>query len=574
MRCIANWRDLLVKRVALRVVKVLTEGQPAKKYNDTAMPQTFLNLRRGGSRFCAAGSRMLRSGLRAALLGTLLAASGFGTRSPAASHSQADIVPPRPSREFRGAWVATVANIDWPSRKGLSTAEQQAELVAILDRAVQLKLNAVIFQVRPACDAMYASRIEPWSEYLSGTMGRAPQPFYDPLAFAVAEAHKRGIELHAWFNPYRARMLASGSPASPDHISKKRPQLVRQYGKYLWLDPGEKQVQDYSLSVIMDVVKRYDVDGIHFDDYFYPYKEKDSAGKEMAFPDDASWHRYGAGGKLSRDDWRRQNVSRFIERVYKSIKSAKPWVKFGVSPFGIWRPGNPAQIRGFDAYADLYADSRLWLASGWVDYFAPQLYWAIDPPEQSFPVLLKWWTAQNPKGRLLVAGMDTTKTGHGASAANPSTSRRSWPPEEIVNQIQRSRELPGVGGHIHWNMRALMRNASLDEALARGVYQQPALVPALSWLGGSAPGKPRLTLPKDTAGVPAKITWAASGSGKAWLWLLQTRHAGQWTNQILPGTTLSQAMGKSAPDVVALSAVDRKGNVSSPAILSLTGRAR
>ena len=495
----------------------------------------------------------------------------------AAGYSPADVIPPQPVREFRAAWVATVGNIDWPSRKGLSTAEQQAELLAILNRAVQLKLNAVIFQVRPACDALYASRIEPWSEYLTGTMGRAPQPFYDPLAFAVAEAHKRGLELHAWFNPYRARVLGTGSPASPDHVSKTRPQWVRQYGKFLWLDPGEKQVQDYSLGVILDVVKRYDVDGIHFDDYFYPYRERDNAGREMDFPDDASWRRFGAGGKLSRDDWRRENVNRFIERVYRSIKSAKPWVKFGVSPFGIWRPSNPAQIRGLDAYAGLYADSRKWLASGWVDYFAPQLYWAIEPPDQSFPVLLKWWAAQNPKGRLLVAGMDTTKAGRGSSGARTSGGRGGgghWPPEEIVNQIRLTRGLHGVGGHIHWNMHALMHNVGLEETLAREVYQQPALVPALPWLGGSPPGKPKLTLSRTASGANPKITWAASGSGNAWLWLVQTRRAGQWTSQVLPGTTTAQTWNNSVPDAVAVSAVDRKGNISRPAAVSFNRQAR
>jgi len=322
--------------------------------------------------------------------GAALAAISAAVASPPAGYQPSSVVPPAPLREFRAAWIATVGNIDWPSRKTLSTQEQKAELLAILDRAAQLKLNALIFQVRPACDALYASRIEPWSEYLTSTMGQPPEPFYDPLDFAVEEAHKRGLELHAWFNPYRARLLAAGSPAAPNHVSKTRPQLVRQYGKYLWLDPGERAVQDYSLSVIMDVVNRYDVDGIHFDDYFYPYKEKDAEGKELDFPDDASWRRFGAGGKLSRDDWRRENVNLFIERVYKSIKAAKPWVKFGISPFGIWRPGNPPQIKGFDAFAELYADSRKWLANGWVDYFAPQLYWPIDPPDQSFPVLLRW----------------------------------------------------------------------------------------------------------------------------------------------------------------------------------------
>jgi uncharacterized lipoprotein YddW (UPF0748 family) len=481
------------------------------------------------------------------------------------------MTPPQPMREFRGAWVATVGNIDWPSEKGLSSAQQQAELVAILDRAVQLKLNAIIFQVRPACDAMYASKIEPWSEFLTGVMGRAPQPYYDPLAFAIAEAHKRSLELHAWFNPYRARVLDTTSPASHDHISQQHPQLVRQYGKYLWLDPGEKQVQDYSLSVVMDVVKRYDVDGIHFDDYFYPYKEKDAAGREMDFPDEASWRRYGTASKLSRDDWRRENVNRFIERVYTSIKSSKPWVKFGVSPFGIWRPSYPAQVKGFDAYAVLYADSRKWLANGWLDYFAPQLYWSIDAPEQSYPALLRWWAVQNTRGRMLVAGMNTTAAGRTNAATNADSSRRrrSWPPEEIVNQIRLARELPGPHGHVHWNMRALMRSSALDETLKREVYQQPALIPAEPWLGGSAPAKPKLSVAKGKAGAQAKATWSSIGFSKAWLWLVQTRSGQRWTTQILPAVTTSEAWTSAVPEVVAVSAVDRKGNLSSPAVVSL-----
>src|SRR5205807_10205694 len=245
-------------------------------------------------------------------------------KANAATYQPSNIVPPKPLREFRGAWVASVANIDWPSRKDLSTAEQKTELLAILDRAQRLKLNTIILQVRPACDALYSSQIEPWSEYLTGTMGKPPEPFYDPLAFAIEEAHKRGLELHAWFNPYRARLLAAKSPVSATHISKTHPQLVRHYGKLLWLDPGEKDVQDYSLNVVMDVVNRYDIDGVHFDDYFYPYKEADASGNDLDFPDDASWQRFGAGGKLSRDDWRRENVNTFIQRVYRSIKTAKP----------------------------------------------------------------------------------------------------------------------------------------------------------------------------------------------------------------------------------------------------------
>ena len=497
----------------------------------------------------------------------LLMVLGTALASQAANYGPSKVIPPEPAREFRGAWVATVANIDWPSRKTLSTQEQKAELLTILDRAAQLKLNAIIFQVRPACDALYASRIEPWSEYLTGTMGKPPEPFYDPLAFAIEEAHKRGLELHAWFNPYRARLLSATSPVSRTHISKVRPQLVRQYGEFLWLDPGEKEVQDYSLSVVMDVVNRYDVDGIHFDDYFYPYKTRDASGKELDFPDDASWHRYRAGRKLSRDDWRRENVNMFIQRIYKSIKAAKPLVKFGVSPFGIWRPKNPPQIQGFDAYASLYADSRKWLASGWVDYFAPQLYWAIDPPDQSFPVLLRWWTEQNAKGRILCPGMDSTKVGR-------AESRRGWPPQEIVNQIRLTRTQAGASGHIHWNMKSLMRNTTFDEVLEKEVYQQPALMPPSPWLGRSRPGKPTLAVSRGDSGLPLEICWTPSASGQAWLWLLQTRTRGEWKREILPAAKTTRTWNGAPPEAVAVSAVNRNGQVSSPSVLQARSGAK
>jgi len=469
----------------------------------------------------------------------------------AASYVPSVTRPPAPLREYRAAWVATVGNIDWPSSNRLSVAAQKAELTAILDRAAKLKLNAVIFQVRPGCDALYASTIEPWSEYLTGEMGKAPEPFYDPLAFAIDEAHKRGLELHAWFNPYRARHASAQSPVSPNHVSKTRPSLVREYGRYLWLDPGEKAVQDYSLSVVMDVVRRYDVDGVHFDDYFYPYKERGRDGKELDFPDDASWERYGKNSGLSRDDWRRENVNRFIERVYSSVKSAKPWVKFGVSPFGIWRPGNPPQIKGFDAYASLYADARKWLEKGWVDYFAPQLYWAIEPPEQSYPVLLKWWAQQNARHRHLVPGLNSTQT------------RRRWQPEEILNQIRIARKQPGASGHIHWNMSSLLGASRLADALAKEVYAQPALIPAAPWLDQTPPGKPRLGINS----AASRVSWESSGSEPAALWLLQTRDGSRWSARVLPGSSRWAELDPKAPSAVALSAVDRYGNLSSPAVL-------
>jgi uncharacterized lipoprotein YddW (UPF0748 family) len=471
--------------------------------------------------------------------------------SKAASYEPSSVLPPKPLREFRGVWVATVANIDWPSKPGLSTAEQKKELLALLDRTVQLKLNAVIFQVRPACDAMYASKIEPWSEYLTGTMGKAPQPFYDPLAFAIEQAHARGLELHAWFNPYRAHHFQSISPLSANHISKTRPSLVRHYGKYLWLDPGERDVQEYSLSVVMDVVKRYDVDGIHFDDYFYPYEEKGGDGKDMDFPDEASWRKFGAGGRLSREDWRRDNVNQFVERVYKSIKAVKPWVKFGISPFGIWRPGNPPQIRGFDAYTRLFADSRKWLMNGWLDYLAPQLYWAIDAKEQSFPVLLNWWTQQNPKDRQIVAGIAASSAG-------------KWKPDEIPNQIRLTRRLNGASGYILYSLKSLQNNPALAEKLQDYVNVQPVLVPALSNANAPMPGQPKVRI----SGVLSQRLWLScqsTNSGPT-TWVLQTRSGGEWRTEVFRGQQISKTVTGVLPDAIAVTEFDRYGNASKPVV--------
>jgi uncharacterized lipoprotein YddW (UPF0748 family) len=469
------------------------------------------------------------------------------------SYVPSHIAPPPPLREFRAAWIASVANIDWPSRKNLTPAEQRSELCAMLDRAAQLKLNAIILQVRPACDALYNSSIEPWSEYLTGTMGKAPQPYYDPLAFAVEEAHKRGLELHAWLNPYRARHFSAESPASNNHISKTHPELVRKYARYLWLDPGEKKVQTFCQSVVMDVVNRYDVDGIHFDDYFYPYKEQDSAGREIDFPDESSWERYGRRSGMSREDWRRENVNEFISHVYQAIKAAKPWVKFGVSPFGIWRPGYPPQIRGLDSYSKLYGDSKKWLEMGWVDYLAPQLYWSIEPPERSFDALLRWWTSQNPRGRHVWPGMDSTKVGG------------KWKADEIIAQIRLARAAPLSDGHIHWSMKSLTRNAEYDSVLQHQVYSQAALVPASPWLTAPHVEKPVLT-GKIQRGE-ARLVLQTAEAQSPHTWLLQTREAGQWKSQVLPAGTHQLTLKGMQPEIIAVTGVDRAGNLGLPAVL-------
>ena len=307
---------------------------------------------------------------------------------------------PTVAREFRAAWVACVYNIDWPSRKGLSAGSQQAELRRILDKLASLKMNAIIFQVRPQADAVYKSRIEPWSPWLTGTMGRSPG--YDPLAYCIQQAHARNIEVHAWFNPFRA-VPHKDHAVSSDHVSRTHPSVIRNFKVHKWMDPSSSFTRDRAINVIMDVVRRYDVDGIHIDDYFYPYPDT----KHTAFPDDASWKKYS--GNMARNDWRRMHINNFIRQINTEIHRVKPWVKFGVSPFGIWRPGHPKQIKGLDAYDELYADARLWLREGWLDYCAPQLYWQIADTEQAFPVLMQWWHEQNPKRRHLWPGINTAK---------------------------------------------------------------------------------------------------------------------------------------------------------------------
>lgn len=480
----------------------------------------------------------------------LLAIVAF-TGPVGAGYVPSTVQPPRVPREFRGAWVATVANIDWPSKPGLSVAEQKAELITLLNQAVDLKLNALIFQVRPACDAMYASQFEPWSEYLTGAMGKAPSPFYDPLAFAISEAHQRGLELHAWFNPYRAHHPKTWSPITARHISQTRPELVRKYGKYLWLDPGEPAVQDYSLKVVMDVVKRYDVDGIHFDDYFYPYAEKLADGREQPFPDEASWQRYGAGGQLSRDDWRRENVNRFIERTYQSIKAAKPWVKFGLSPFGIWRPGHPPQIRGFDAHDRLYADARKWLQLGWADYFAPQLYWASDIREQSFPVLLGWWAEQNAKQRHLWPGLNAAEAG--GKLKNT----------EIARQILLTRKQARATGNILYSFSALTDNRVLANSLT-AEFRQTALVPASPWLGSKPPASPSLQV---VSSKPLQVRWTSGEGEPVRWWVLQYQTRAGWQTEILSAEKRAHNFKGGEPQSIAVTAVSRTGIASSPAVV-------
>ncbi len=468
---------------------------------------------------------------------------------------------PHTSREFRAAWVATVANINWPSKPGLPIEQQQQEAIALLDFLQAEHFNAVIFQVRPQADALYKSDIEPWSYYLTGEQGKAPDPFYDPLEFWVKAAHDRGLELHVWLNPYRAHHK-DGKEISDQSIVKTHPELVMKLKEgYWWMDPAQKGTQDRTTDVVMDLVKRYDIDGVHFDDYFYPYP---SYNNNEDFPDSVSWNAYKqSGGTMTRGDWRRNAVNTLIENLYKKIKAEKPWVKFGLSPFGIWRPGYPESIEGFDQYDQLYADAKLWLNKGWVDYLAPQLYWPITRIPQSYPVLLNWWESENTMHRHLWPGISVGR----------DTSAKSV--YETLDQIMIARGIvhnsPGV---IHWSISSVTKNPNLSAALLEGIYKKQALVPASPWLGKNAPTQPTVTLSKETDQV--KVAWSHPDEANVFHWVVYTKYGNNWTYTILNrndrSTLVKLSTGGKTPQElkqVAVTAVDRNGNESRLVVVSL-----
>lgn len=469
--------------------------------------------------------------------------------------------PPAVEREFRAAWIATVDNVDFPTKKTLSIEDQKKELIRDLDIARELKMNAVIFQVRPMCDALYRSSIEPWSEFLTGEMGKGQD--FDPLEFIVAEAHKRGILVHAWFNPYRAYHPAAKT-VSENHISKRRPELVKKYGKYLWLDPGEKEVQDYSLSVVLDVVKRYDVDGVHFDDYFYPYPEQDADKKKIDFPDDVSWAKYLIKHKLrdayqstttaplSRDDWRRKNVDDFIAAVGRGIKEIKPDVMYGISPFGIWQPVPEKGIRGLNAYNELYADARKWLQEGTVDYFVPQLYWETAKKGQSYPVLLDWWDAQNTKARHIWPGLATYRIG----------STPTYTAGEIVNQIKRTHGPRTSPGAVHFSFKWLRSDlGGIRDTLRKNVYQKHAVIPPSPWINRGGPEAPKVTIERGRKYV--KASWTERGARRAFWFVVYAKDKDGWTYSVLPAAEkgISLTADRKIEKIVVTS-VDRLGNES------------
>lgn len=495
--------------------------------------------------------------LSAFLAGGMGACGGpltVGAEQDSVEYEATATIPSAP-RELRAAWVATVYNIDWPSRSTLSPAQQQTEALTILDQASALGLNAVVLQVRPACDALYASTIEPWSTYLTGASGRAPSPAYDPLTFWVTEAHKRGLLLHAWFNPYRAAMPGAAASLHASHIAKRRPDLVRTVGIYLWLDPTSDEVKRYTTDVIAEVVRRYDIDGVHIDDYFYPYRSYLPSGTD--FNDDANWTAYKAsGGTLSRADWRRDHVNQLVQKLYERIKSEKRHVLFGIAPFGIWRPGNPSGIVGMDAYNELYADSRLWLNRGWLDYLSPQLYWPIAPAAQSYTALVDWWRGENKLGRHLWPGLGTYRI---------EADSRPFPVSEIVNQIAETRRR-GATGNIHYSYRTLARNpGGLTTTLRSGLYAPRAVVPPSPWLDATLPARPIVSGKAEGSGWALRIE-PATGSKPFW-YVISVKTSSGWRSDTISASSgparyvLTSVSGISG---LVVRAVDRLGNESAP----------
>ncbi|MCC8174867.1 MAG: family 10 glycosylhydrolase [Bacteroidales bacterium] len=375
-----------------------------------------------------------------------------------------------PKEEFRGAWLHTVHQGQYAQQ---TTEENKAYLIDQLDRLQAAGCNAVVFQVRPSADAFYPSELEPWSQFLSGTAGKAPSPVWDPLQFMIDECHSRGMELHAWLNPYRVTTKAN-QKLPKNHIYHKYPERFLTYDGKLYFDPGLPENREFIISVVDDIISRYEVDAIHMDDYFYPYPV---AGK--AFPDDASFAKYGNGKKLA--DWRRENVDLLIEGIHNRLQEKKPWVRFGISPFGVFRNKSAAYPEGSDTkalqnYDDLYADVLLWTEKGWVDYMLPQLYWEIGHSRADYAALVPWW-AQHANGRHMYVGQDVEKRMKVASTDG------SGEPTQLRQTVNMMRQYPTIQGNCWWPGYSITRNSGgVADSLAVDLQSTIALVPAYEWM--------------------------------------------------------------------------------------------
>lgn len=372
-------------------------------------------------------------------------------------------------RELRGAWIATIKNIDWPSAPGLSAQEQKSELTKLFKSLHQAGINAVFFQIRTECDALYPSEIEPWSYWLTGKQSIPQKPFYDPLKFAIKLARKNGMEFHAWINPFRVKADTAGYQPDLLHVSFQRKDWVLQSGKYKFLNPGIPEVRGYVKQIVLDVVNRYDVDGIHFDDYFYPYSGITNQDSETFQNNNRGFENIA--------DWRRDNVNIFIRDIYENIKKTKPYIKFGISPFGIWKDGEPQGIKGFSAYHKIYSDAVYWLQEKIVDYIVPQIYWKTGG-DQDYRTLANWW-AQQPCNRQLFIGhalykMDKLIAG--------------WKTKDITEQIDYNQKNQNINGSIFFRAKDIQQNLNfIADSLKQKYYKNPALVPRVTWIDSIAP---------------------------------------------------------------------------------------
>lgn len=382
-----------------------------------------------------------------------------------------------PKREFRGAWIQAVNG----QFQGMSPQKMQETLISQLNILQEAGINAIIFQIRPEADALYASKYEPWSRFLTGVQGKAPNPYWDPLQFMIDECHKRNMELHAWINPYRAKTKGTASVAE-NHPTKLYPDRFIEYDGQLYFDPGFPENRAYICRIVKDILERYDVDAIHMDDYFYPYP---SPGK--AIRDDVSFAQYGTG-YANREDWRRNNVNQLIKEMHETIRATKPWVKFGISPFGIYRnqknDPNGSQTNGLQNYDDLYADILLWVNNGWVDYNIPQVYWEIGHPAADYQELVKWW-ATHADNRPLFIGQDVMRTVKNADLQNPNIHQQA-------RKMQLQRSYPAIEGSCQWYAAAVVGNpGNYRTTLTRYYHRYPALQPLYPFIDKKAPGKVR-----------------------------------------------------------------------------------
>lgn len=396
-------------------------------------------------------------------------------------------------RELRAAWVATVYNIDWPSKSTLTTDQQKAEMIKLLDDAAAIGLNAVIVQVRGAGDSLYPSQYGPWSKFLTGQQGKAPNPYYDPLAFMVEEAHKRNLEFHAWFNPFRAALSTDVNLLAANHPARLHPDWLVKYNNLLYFNPGIPETRKYVMDGVLEVVKKYDIDAVHFDDYFYPYQVKG-----QVFDDSKEYSRYGTGF-ASIEDWRRNNVNTFVKELAASIKKEKAYVKFGISPYGVWR-NKAVDPTGSDTsasqtnYDHLFADTRKWITEGWIDYVMPQIYWYFGQKGVPYEKVLDFWQKEvdrNPKVHLYI----------GHASYQIGSSEEPWKnADEVPNQLKYNQLFPNVKGSAFYNMSSLRRNPlNFTTRLKTQHYKTPALVPAMPWLDSTPPQSVLALASKSTA---------------------------------------------------------------------------